>query len=87
MYGVLSHGITAEAMVTDFSDYLKDFWWPCEMCIRDRRQYVDYNPYQGMVVSHKVRHVFLRGQKIIEDGAFKTDIPAGNYLLRNTLVR
>ena len=29
MYGVLSHGITAEAMVTDFSDYLKDFWWPC----------------------------------------------------------
>ena len=52
-----------------------------------QRQYVDYNPYQGMVVSHKVRHVFLRGQKIIEDGAFKTDIPAGNYLLRNTLVR
>ena len=28
MYGVLSHGITAEAMVTDFSDYLEDFWWP-----------------------------------------------------------
>ena len=52
-----------------------------------QRQYVDYNPYQGMVVSHKVRHVFLRGQKIIEDGAFKTDVPAGNYLLRNTLVR
>ena len=52
-----------------------------------QKQYVDYNPYQGMVVSHKVRHVFLRGQKIIEDGAFKTDVPAGNYLLRNTLVR
>lgn len=28
MYGVLSHGITAEALVTDFSDFLKDFWWP-----------------------------------------------------------
>ena len=52
-----------------------------------QKQYVDYNPYQGMVVSHKVQHVFLRGQKIIEDGAFKTDVPAGNYLLRNTLVR
>ena len=32
-----------------------------------QKQYVDYNPYQGMVVSHKVQHVFLRGQKIIED--------------------
>ena len=28
MYGVLSHGITTEAMVTDFSNYLEDFWWP-----------------------------------------------------------
>ena len=28
MYSVLSHGITAEAMVTDFSDYLENFWWP-----------------------------------------------------------
>lgn len=29
MYGVLSHGITAETMVTDFSNFLEDFWWPC----------------------------------------------------------
>lgn len=28
MYGVLSHGITAEAMVTEFSSFLDDFWWP-----------------------------------------------------------
>lgn len=28
MYGFLSHGITAEAMVTDFSNFLDDFWWP-----------------------------------------------------------
>lgn len=28
MYGFLSHGITAEAMVTDFSNFLEDFWWP-----------------------------------------------------------
>ena len=28
MYGFLSHGITAESMVTDFSNYLEDFWWP-----------------------------------------------------------
>ena len=28
MYGVLSHGITAQTMVTDFSNFLEDFWWP-----------------------------------------------------------
>ena len=28
MYGFLSHGITAEAIVTDFSSFLDDFWWP-----------------------------------------------------------
>lgn len=37
MYGVLSHGITAEAMVTDFSNFLEDFWWPC---VEDR---MDHN--------------------------------------------
>jgi cytosine/adenosine deaminase-related metal-dependent hydrolase len=28
MYGVLSHGITAEALVTEFSSFLEDYWWP-----------------------------------------------------------
>ena len=28
MYGVLSHGITAEALVTEFGSFLEDFWWP-----------------------------------------------------------
>ena len=28
MYGFLSHGITAEAMVTEFESFLDDFWWP-----------------------------------------------------------
>ena len=28
MYGVLSHGITTEAIVTEFSSFLDDFWWP-----------------------------------------------------------
>ncbi|MDF2672519.1 MAG: amidohydrolase [Clostridiales bacterium] len=28
MYGVLSHGITAETLVTEFSSFLEDFWWP-----------------------------------------------------------
>ena len=36
MYGVLSHGITTEAIVTEFSTFLDDFWWPY---IEDR---VDY---------------------------------------------
>lgn len=28
MYGVLSHGIATEALVTEFSSFLDDFWWP-----------------------------------------------------------
>lgn len=28
LYGMLSHGITAETMVTEFSSFLEDFWWP-----------------------------------------------------------
>lgn len=28
MYGFLSHGIVAESMVTEFSSFLDDFWWP-----------------------------------------------------------
>ena len=28
MYGVLSHGISVEVSVNDFSSFLKDFWWP-----------------------------------------------------------
>ena len=28
MYGLLSHGITAEALVTEFSSFLEDYWWP-----------------------------------------------------------
>lgn len=28
MYGMLSHGITVEALVTEFSSFLEDFWWP-----------------------------------------------------------
>ncbi len=28
MYGVLSHGISTDAVVSDFSSFLDDFWWP-----------------------------------------------------------
>jgi len=28
MYGVLSHGITMETGVSEFSSFLEDFWWP-----------------------------------------------------------
>ncbi len=28
MYGVLSHGISTNTLVTNFSNFLEDFWWP-----------------------------------------------------------
>ena len=37
MYGFLSHGIHAEALVTEFSSFLEYFWWPY---VEDR---VDHN--------------------------------------------
>lgn len=36
MYGFLSHGITADAMVTEFESFLDDFWWPY---VEDRLNY------------------------------------------------
>lgn len=37
MYGFLSHGITADAMVTEFESFLDDFWWPyVEDCINHK---------------------------------------------------
>lgn len=37
MYGVVSHGITTDAIVTEFSSFLDDFWWPY---VEDR---IDHN--------------------------------------------
>lgn len=28
MYGFYSHGISADAVITEFSSFLEDFWWP-----------------------------------------------------------
>lgn len=50
-------------------------------------QHVDYNPYEGMAVSHKVQQVFLRGQQIVRNGTVTEEVPHGMYLLRNTLDR
>lgn len=52
-----------------------------------QQQNVDYNPYEGIAVSHKVQHVFLRGQKIAEEGKALSSAPAGRYILRNPLAR
>lgn len=52
-----------------------------------QHQHVDYNPYEGMAVSHKVQQVFLRGQEIVKDGTVADTAPQGKYLLRNTLDR
>ncbi|WP_425058899.1 D-hydantoinase [Sporomusa carbonis] len=45
-------------------------------------QQVDYNLYEGMTQIGKARHVFLRGQHIVNDGRLTDDAPAGRYLMR-----
>ena len=56
---------------------------PHTISAKTQVQKVDYSPYEGITVSHKIRHVFLRGHRIIEDGRFTDEDPAGRYVLRN----
>lgn len=45
-------------------------------------QNVDYTPYEGMAVTGAVRTVLLRGEVIVENGAFVGAEAAGKYLYR-----
>ncbi|GAB4244350.1 MAG: dihydropyrimidinase [Thermoleophilia bacterium] len=45
-------------------------------------QNVDYTPYEGMAVKGAVRTVLLRGEVIVENGAFVGAEAAGKYLYR-----
>lgn len=46
-------------------------------------QNVDYTPFEGMEVTGKVIHVFLRGNEIVKDGTFIETSKKGTYLKRN----
>jgi len=47
-------------------------------------QNVDYNSYEGFKQIGRPLHVFLRGTKVVSNGEFKIEKPAGKYLYRKT---
>lgn len=48
-----------------------------------QHQHVDYTPYEGMCLSHRVRDVFLRGRCVVRGGVLLEEAPAGAYLRQN----
>lgn len=46
-------------------------------------QNVDYTPYEGYELDGKIQSVFLRGEKIFENGAFLEEKPKGVFQKRN----
>lgn len=45
-------------------------------------QKVDYSPYEGFVQIGQVKHVFLRGRHVVENGSLKKVEPTGKYIAR-----
>jgi|SRR5690554_539508 len=45
-------------------------------------QNVDYTPYEGFKKQGKIRYVFLRGKKEVENEKIVDDLPSGQYLNR-----
>jgi dihydropyrimidinase len=45
-------------------------------------QAVDYTPYEGFEQIGKIKHVFLRGQQLVEDGKLCNNKPQGVYISR-----
>lgn len=55
---------------------------PYVITAEKQMQKVDYTPYEGMVVSHQVAAVYLRGTPVVRAGRFVADIPGGQFLHR-----
>ncbi|GHS99164.1 dihydropyrimidinase [Synergistales bacterium] len=45
-------------------------------------QNVDYTPFEGMELPASIDSVYLRGEKVFQNGAFLTETPIGEYIPR-----
>lgn len=50
-------------------------------------QQVDYTPYEGFNQKGQAKHVFLRGQHVVEDGQLQVEKPTGIYLSRKPFLK
>ena len=78
-FGLESKGHLAEGFDADI--VLVDPMAPWTVRAADSPSQQEYTPFEGTVIDAKVRHVFLRGRHVLNDGTIEGD-PAGRYLRR-----
>ncbi|MFV0504666.1 MAG: dihydropyrimidinase [Lachnospirales bacterium] len=54
---------------------------PYEITANEQKQCVDYTPYEGICVEHKIKAVYLRGQ-LVYNGKDVLGSPTGNFISR-----
>lgn len=83
LYGLAGKGRIAKGMDADLV-----IWDPSETRTyqaNDLHDNVGYNPWEGYSVTGWPRHVFLRGQMIVENGAFHSTPGSGRWINRPAL--
>lgn len=76
--GTIAAGSDADIVVWDPAVH-----WTIEA--RTQVQNVDYNAYEGFTQVGKARHVYLRGNAVVKDGALQGE-PDGIYLARSPFI-
>jgi dihydropyrimidinase len=77
--GTIAEGSDADIVVWDPS-------YKGEITAKDQYQNVDYTPYEGFAQKGRVKHVFLNGELVVENGSLVEDMPKGKYVYRNTMI-
>jgi allantoinase len=80
-YGLSGKGTIAEGYDADIVLVDPDTTWTIHA--QDSESTQEYTPFEGMELGAKVRHTFLRGQQILDNGKI-VGTPEGRYLHRTT---
>jgi len=80
-FGLGTKGTIAEGYDADIALVDPDAPWTVRAA--DSASTQEYTPFEGMDLTARVRHAFLRGQRILDDGVVVGD-PRGEYLSRPT---
>ena len=75
-----SKGEILEGSLADIVIYDPEEDWTISS--ENQHQNVDYTPYEGFNVSGKIKHVFLRGNHVVNDGVI-TEKPFGKFVKRD----
>lgn len=78
-YGLTTKGALAEGLDADVALVDPDASWQVRAADSESTQ--DYTPFEGMKMTARVVHTFVRGQQVLTDGAV-TGEPAGRYVSR-----